>query len=113
MHEDDETMVPIGSIAVIFITHRTSADAEGYVAAAAEMEALAAQQPGYLGIDSARQADGFGITVSYWADDAAAAQWRDHPRHAATRELGRAHWYADYSLLVTRVERRYRWMAKT
>ena len=53
------------------------------------MDALAAAQPGYRGVDSARGADGLGITVSYWADDAAAIAWRDHPEHAAIRERGR------------------------
>ena len=66
-----------GQIAVIFVSNRNGSDAEGYAAAAGAMEALAAVQPGYRGIDSARDPGGRGITVSYWADDASAAAWRD------------------------------------
>lgn len=98
-----------GQVAVIFASQRNGRDPAGYAAAAAAMEALAATQPGYRGIESARDADGFGITVSYWADDAAARAWRDQPDHAATRERGRALWYDRHSVAVARVERGYRW----
>lgn len=101
----------IGQIAVIFVSRRRDEDEAGYAAAAAAMDALAAEQPGYRGIDSARGAGGVGITVSYWADDAAAIAWRDHPVHAATRERGRAEWYDRYEVIVSRVERNYRWSA--
>lgn len=103
--DDDRT----GQIAVIFVSHRTGEDDEGYARAAAAMEALAARQPGYRGIDSARGSDGRGITVSYWADDEAARAWRDHAEHSAIREQGRARWYSDYEITVAQVERGYRW----
>ena len=98
-----------GQIAVIFASRRTGEDDEGYGVAAAEMERLAAFQPGYCGMISVRGGDGMGITVSYWADNAAAKAWRDHPDHAAIREKGRALWYSDYDLQVARVERGYDW----
>ena len=100
-----------GAIAVIFVSQRTADDPEGYAAAAAAMDALAARQPGYLGIDSVRDETGSGITVSYWRDDAAAGAWRDHAEHRIIREGGRARWYGRYSVAVTRVERAYRWTA--
>ena len=96
-------------IVVIFASTRTDFDDAGYQAAAEAMDRLARQQPGYVGIESARGADGFGITVSYWADDAAAQAWRDHPEHSAVREKGRAHWYSSYSLTIARIERAYHW----
>ncbi len=98
-----------GQIAVIFAAQRNGRDAAGYGAAAAAMDALAAAQPGYRGMASARAPDGFGITVSYWADDAAAIAWRDHPDHAATRDAGRGRWYDRYTVDVARVERGYDW----
>ncbi|MEJ6593790.1 antibiotic biosynthesis monooxygenase [Parasphingorhabdus sp.] len=100
---------PKNSIAVIFCARRTGTGDEAYHAAALAMGALAAQQPGYLGEDHARSADGFGITVSYWRDDASAKAWRDHPEHADIRDQGRDKWYRDYSLHVARVERGYDW----
>ncbi len=98
-----------GQIAVIFTSQRTALDEAGYQAAAAAMAALAAAQPGYAGIESVRDGDGLGITVSYWRDDAAARAWRDHADHARIREAGRERWYEWYDLQVARVERGYRW----
>ncbi|MES3099817.1 antibiotic biosynthesis monooxygenase [Sphingomonas faeni] len=103
---DDRT----GQIAVIFVSIRNDTDAAGYGEAAAAMDALAATQPGYRGIDSAREVGGMGITVSYWADDAAAIAWRDHPEHTAIREYGRALWYDSYFVNVSRIERAYDWV---
>ncbi|HEY9090801.1 antibiotic biosynthesis monooxygenase [Parasphingorhabdus sp.] len=99
-----------GSIAVIFCAQRTQNDDESYSAAANAMSDLAAKQPGYLGQDSARSADGLGITVSYWENDEAAKAWRDHPDHSAIREQGRGKWYERYTLHVTRIERSYDWI---
>ena len=98
-----------GTISVIFVAKRTELDADGYANAAAMRDKLAAQQDGYLGIDSVRGADGLGITVSYWADEARAKAWRDHPDHAAMRDAGRNRWYSDYSLHVAQVTRSYDW----
>lgn len=96
-------------IAVIFSSQRTKVDDSGYQAAAAEMAALAAKQPGYIDMESARGADGFGITISYWANDDAARAWRDNPRHTEIRDQGRAIWYESYQLFVTDVVRNYGW----
>lgn len=106
--QDDRT----GQTAVIFTSRRTGADAAGYAEAAARMEALAAGQPGYRGIDAVRSADGSGITISWWADEASALAWRAHPDHAAVRERGRAGWYDGYEVAVATVGRSYRWAAR-
>lgn len=98
-----------GEIAVVFCSQRSGHDAHGYDAASGAMAALAARQPGCRGVESARGADGFGITVSYWANDAAAMAWRDHPEHQAIRDAGRVRWYDRYMVSVARVERGYAW----
>lgn len=98
-----------GQVAVIFAAWRSGADQTGYVAAAAVMDALAARQPGFRGVDAARGEGGFGVTVSYWADEASATAWRAHPDHAAAREAGRGRWYARYDLHVAHVTRSYGW----
>jgi len=92
--------------AVIFTSRRTEGD-NGYAEAADAMVALAATQPGFLGIESARGTDGVGITVSYWDSEEAIADWRRNAEHAATREHGRTLWYAHYEVRVARVERAY------
>ena len=73
------------------------------------MVELATLQHGYLGIDSARDTNGLGITVSYWRTDADAKAWRDQPDHAAIRDAGRDRWYSGYSLHVAEVTRSYEW----
>ncbi len=93
--------------AVIFASRRTPDDEAGYAAAAQRMEELARSMPGFLGIESARGADRVGITVSYWASEAAIAAWREQAEHRLTQALGRAKWYEGFTLRVCRVERAY------
>lgn len=90
--------------AVVFSSLRTAGD-QGYEQVAARMVELAAQQPGFLGAESARGADGFGITVSYWRSEADIAAWRQHAEHRLAQEGGRTRWYEHYELRVARVER--------
>lgn len=103
------SIYPSAAVAVIFISERTLADEAGYAQAAHAMVELAGTQPGFLGIDSARGSDRVGITVSYWADEAAASAWRDHPEHKAIRDAGRERWYSRYDLHVASVTRSYDW----
>ena len=98
-----------GQTVVMFVSARTGVDDEGYAAAAEAMAALAAEQPGYRGVDSVRDADGIGITLSYWADEASAVAWRRHPEHAAIRDAGRDRWYQWYELHVAEIGRSYSW----
>lgn len=92
--------------AVIFSAQRTEID-DGYDETAARMEALAATMPGYLGIESARGADGFGITVSYWESEEAIRNWKANAEHLIAQEHGRKNWYEDYIVRVAKVERAY------
>jgi heme-degrading monooxygenase HmoA len=94
--------------AVVFASLRRAGD-HGYAAMAEQMMRLAAQQPGYLGVESARGADGFGLTVSYWATLEAIQAWRRHAEHVVARDGGRRDWYEGYELRVSRVERAYGW----
>ena len=59
--------------AVIFTSLRADGDG-GYAQMSQRMEDLAREQPGYLGVESAR--GDLGITVSYWADAHAARAWK-------------------------------------
>jgi heme-degrading monooxygenase HmoA len=93
--------------AVIFSSLRSAADEPGYAAMADRMVALASERPGFLGVESARGADGFGITVSYWASEEAIRAWRADAEHRIARETGRSTWYVHYELRVARVERAY------
>jgi heme-degrading monooxygenase HmoA len=92
--------------AVIFSTQRANGD-NGYGQMAERMVELARQQPGFLGVESARGSDGFGITVSYWSSEAAIAAWKANVEHLAAQEMGKRAWYAHYELRVAKVERAY------
>ena len=98
--------------AVIFTSVRTAADEAGYERAAERMVELACQQPGFLGIESTRGADGLGITVSYWSSEEAIRHWREQAEHRLAQEQGRAKWYARFTLRVCRVERAWEFEAK-
>jgi heme-degrading monooxygenase HmoA len=91
---------------VIFSSRRTGVD-EGYGEMAGRMLELAAGQPGFLGVESARGADGFGITVSYWATIEAIAAWKANAEHRVAQLSGRRKWYQHFEVRIARVERAY------
>ena len=83
--------------AVIFTSQRTDGD-RGYGHMADRMVELAQAQPGFLGVESVRGADGFGITVSYWASKEAIVAWKRHAEHQTAQCAGQRTWYANYVL---------------
>jgi heme-degrading monooxygenase HmoA len=92
--------------AVIFTSIRTPGD-QGYADMSDRMVELASKQPGFLGVESVRDADGAGITVSYWESAEAIAAWKAHVDHLEAQQRGRRHWYQRYEVRVARVERAY------
>lgn len=92
--------------AVIF-TNRLSQDDAGYDAMGDAMVASAQEQPGYLGIETVRGADGFGITVSYWKDEESISLWKQNAQHRLAQKNGVDRWYEHYELRVSKVERAY------
>ena len=92
--------------AVIFTSIRTAGD-QGYGNMAERMVELAHEQAGFLGVESARGADGLGITVSYWSSEDAIVHWKANAEHRIAQATGKARWYEDYQVRVARVERAY------
>ena len=91
--------------AVVFTSRLSSANPDAYAAVAERMNELAAQQPGFLGMTSVRDADGVGVTVSYWSDAQSIANWREHAEHRIAQEQGRRLFYDAYRIEICRVER--------
>ncbi len=89
---------------VVFTSQRTDGDL-GYGAMSDRMAELTARQPGFLGLESARDAHGFGITVCYWETLEAIAAWRRNAEHLAAQQAGRSQWYSHFETRVARVER--------
>ena len=92
--------------AVIFTSLRTEGD-NGYNAMSEHMVALAQQQPGYLGHESARE--GVGITVSYWESLEAIKSWKADSEHQLAQTKGRQEWYQSFKVRICKVERDYGW----
>jgi heme-degrading monooxygenase HmoA len=92
--------------AVIFTSKRTEGD-HGYGHMAQRMVDLGRRYPGFLGIESARGADGIGITVSYWRDEAAILAWKKDTEHEKAQRGGQQTWYEQYEVRVAKVERAY------
>ena len=90
--------------AVIFSSLTTAVD-EGYAETAARMVELAAQQPGFLGVETAREE--LGITVSYWSDLDSIKAWKRNAEHLVAQKMGRGKWYSSYKTRIARVERDY------
>jgi heme-degrading monooxygenase HmoA len=91
--------------AVIFTSLRRERPDDGYAQMADRMEELASAQPGFLGVEDARSADGTGITISYWQTLADVVAWGRHAEHLLAQQRGREEWYRWYALRICRVER--------
>lgn len=90
--------------AVIF-TSVKMVNNEGYDEMANRMVELAQQQPGFLGVESARNE--IGITISYWKDLVSIKNWKENAEHTIAREKGRADWYKAFKTRIAKVERDY------
>ena len=90
--------------AVIFSSHQSD-DLEGYDETAERMLELAAQQTGYLGIESARK--DLGITISYWRDLDSIKRWKANAEHLEAQKNGNHRWYSTYKARIALVERDY------
>ena len=88
--------------AVIFTSIRTDGD-NGYGEMAEKMVDLSAKQPGFLGIESAREE--IGISVSYWKDLESIQLWKEQVDHVIAQKMGREQWYAEYKIRIAKVER--------
>ena len=92
--------------AVIFTSQRKMTDDE-YGITADRMKELTMQQPGYLGIDSARNSEGLGITVCYWDSIKAIKKWKANNEHLYAQKMGKEMWYQSYSVRIAKVEEEY------
>ena len=95
--------------AVIFTSHRTESD-NGYSEMAERMVKLASQQPGFLGVESARES--VGITVSYWSDLDSIKKWKQNAEHLIAQKQGREVWYQEFKTRISKVEKDYEFTKK-
>ncbi|KAK7035851.1 hypothetical protein R3P38DRAFT_2517146 [Favolaschia claudopus] len=96
--------------AVIFTSKRRPQEGDGYPEMAAKMDALAREQPGFLGVDSVSSpVEGTisAITVSYWQDEESIRAWKRNLEHLLAQKRGKENWYLHYEVRVAKVERMY------
>ena len=95
--------------AVIFAAQRAeSSPDDGYRATSERMLELARARDGFLGVESTCDGSGFGISVSYWRDEAAIAEWKKDLEHREAQRRGFDDFYERFALRVARVERQSR-----
>ena len=90
--------------AVIFTSLRND-DIEGYLETANRRVELAAEQPGFHGVEMARE--DLGITVSYWSDLESIKKWKANAEHRVAQKMGMDKWYSTYMTRISLVERDY------
>ena len=96
---------PVPPYYAVIFTSLKSGDGEGYAETAERMLELAREQPGFLGVESAREE--LGITVSYWADLESIKRWKAHAEHREAQRMGKQKWYSRYKTRIALVERDY------
>ena len=93
-------------VCAIFTSIRTNIE-EGYE----KMDALTFKEieniEGYLGCESFRNKNGFGVNVSYWKNLQALKIWKENTLHKKAQLLGKEKWYKNYKLRICSVERDY------
>src|ERR1043165_7649027 len=93
--------------AVIFTSKRAQDDGRAYGVMAQRMVDLGSRYEGFLGIESVRGADGVGITVSYWRDEAAILAWKRDTEHQKAQRGGRDAWYERFEVRSAKGESAY------
>ncbi len=90
-----------------FFTSTLSADVSAYEEMAEKMVDLAKVQSGFLGIESARNSNGFGITISFWSNLQSIQEWKSQTEHLLAQKMGREKWYAKFAVRISKVEKAY------
>ncbi len=90
--------------AVIFTSKKTGFET-GYEEMSKKMESLAKKQPGFIGMDSARNE--IGITISYWDSIEAIKDWKENLQHQTAQKIGKKKWYSEYHVRICKVEKEY------
>ena len=93
--------------AAIFVSRRSPTEDLEYSKTAARMEKLARLQPGFVHMESVREGEGLGITVSFWESEEAIRNWAANEEHLVAQKKGKDRWYDWYHLSIARVDRHW------
>lgn len=90
--------------AVIFTSFRNESE-DGYDKMAEEIQNIVVNQPGFLGMETARAH--IGLTVCYWKDMESITMWSHNELHIEAKKNGKEYWYKEYKVRICRVELEY------
>ncbi|AFE06084.1 antibiotic biosynthesis monooxygenase [Corallococcus sp. CA054B] len=96
-------------IAVIFEVWAHESHRQRYLDLAAELRPLLADIDGFISIERFQSLSEPGklLSLSYWRDEAAVAEWRRLEAHREAQREGRGGVFSDYRLRVAHVVRDY------
>ncbi len=98
--------IPPPYYVVVFTSRRTEVD-DGFSVLDAKLYEKAQTYPGFLGMNSFRVADGWGVALVYWKTLENIDAWRRDEQYRAAKEKGRTVWYSDFWVEICRVEQSY------
>jgi heme-degrading monooxygenase HmoA len=92
--------------AAIFSSKRSKID-DGYQKMSEYMGELSKSQKGFLGLETVRNEDGFGITISYWESEEDIIAWKNNATHLKAQMRGKNEWYENFEVKIAQVNRAY------
>jgi heme-degrading monooxygenase HmoA len=96
----------VGSWVVIFKSHLKTDDPDYHETAQLMLKRVQAID-GFLWVDSMRNPEGYGITLSYWKHVDAIKAFKADLDHQNAQHRGRAHWYSHYCIEIAEIKRSY------
>jgi len=96
-------------IAIIFEVQIADGNQDAYLDYAARLKPELEKMDGFISIERFESLTTHGklLSLSFWRDEAAVANWRNHGEHRQAQAAGRAGLFADYRLRVVSVIRDY------
>lgn len=91
--------------AVIFTSVMNDGGKDAYNEIGDELMEMVTKQPGFLGVESVRNQDGIGITVSYWESLESIKKWKDNELHKVAQKAGQKAWYKNFATRICKVEK--------
>jgi heme-degrading monooxygenase HmoA len=96
-------------IAVIFEVRPRAGQRDAYLEMAAALRPALAQIDGFISIERFESLSDRRkmLSLSFWRDETAVRQWREHAEHRAAQRAGRETVFDDYRLRIATVVREY------
>jgi heme-degrading monooxygenase HmoA len=100
-------------VVVVFRSRVRPESAERYYALADKMADIARSMPGFISYKGYFAEDGERVSIHEWETAEQLRAWREHPEHVKVQAIGRAEFYAEYTLYVADAPRTSRFRRTT